>query len=173
MKGELAAEKEKLGLSVNVDATLPSAAAVRDAAAARRSRLEVPARLQMLAGGDKSLVMGLQSILQNLKSLTLVSPQSSSSARAASAADAGGTRAETAAQQQQDLLQLAAAARDGAHKQVSNALLLQPLPLHENMCETGGSAAKQRACVRPEDLLLAQLKQRSNCLCKTACVDIS
>jgi hypothetical protein len=129
-KGELAAEKEKLGLSVNVDATLPSAAAVRAAAAAaaaRRSRLEVPARLQMLAVGDKSLVMGLQSILQNLKSLTLVSPQSSSSARAASAdaadagasaADAGGTRAETAAQQQQDLLQLAAAARDGAHKQV-------------------------------------------------------
>jgi hypothetical protein len=130
-KGELAAEKEKLGLSVNVDATLPSAAAVRAAAAAvaaRRSRLEVPARLQMLAGGDKSLVIGLQSILQNLKSLTLVSPQSSSSARAASAADAadagasaadaGGMRAETAAQQQKDLLQLAAAARDGAHKQV-------------------------------------------------------
>ena len=148
MKGELAAEKEKLGLSVNVDATMPSAAAVRAAAAAaaaaRRSRLEVPARLQMLAGGDKSLVMGLQSILQNLKSLTLVSPQSSSSARAASAADsadAGGTRAETAAQQQQDLLQLAAAARDGAHKQVSNALLLQPLPLYESMCEAGGSAA--------------------------------
>ena len=166
-KGELATEKEKLGLSVNVDATMPSAAAVRAAAAAaRRSRLEVPARLQMLAGGDKSLVMGLQSILQNLQSLTLVSPQSSSSVRAASAADsadagasatdAGGPRAETAAQQQQDLLQLAAAARDGAHKQVSNALLLR-LPLYERMCEAGGSAAKLR----------------SNCLCKTACVDMS
>jgi len=94
----------------NVYATLPSDAAVRAAAAAaaaRRSRLEVPARLQMLAGGDKSLVKGLQSILQNLKSLTLVSPQSSSSVRAASAADAGasaahagGTRGETAAQQE-------------------------------------------------------------------------